>query len=661
MVREQIVVSVSSTGAVTVRKEIEGIGTSADKSAKGVDMLKGALASFVSGSTLALLARYSDTFTGIENKLKLVTNGSEELRAKQAELLGIANDTYTGYEALTALYQRTSQATDALGISSERVTAFVGNLAKTVTMSGSSAIEAENAIRQLTQGLASGELRGEEFRAVAEQLPMVLLVLQQALGKTAGQLRQMAYDGQLTPQIIIEAFEKVGPSIQANFGNYVPTIGQALTVLNNQIIAFVGWLNQTTGAANFAAQAILFLGNNLGLVLSILSPLGVAIVVLAVNTIGTLLVGAVTQASLVIGSLITTMGRLLLLVAANPFTALIAGLVLVIAYFIDWQKQIQQVIKVFGQLMTILGDLVGSEGLTSKGIQITLDAEALAKTLTEKSVEMKTKIEEGGKIAAAAMKSGVAAGGQQAAGAIRGAAAAGAASAAASAQATYQALNGVPQKIKGAITEGGDYIKNEVTGEITKAGNGMKTGIEDGGNSAAAALENGVKAGAQAGGRILYENIEQAFANNVRWLNDLYKIITARENAANREKNANAEKLSAEAEKLRAEASKLRLRFGQGDGGMSGGGGSGMGSGEGANTYLYRPPWREGGTGFLGRSDTSGSSEEGSSTTYGKVAITNVFDPNMLVEAQTSASGQKATVNNIKANRDEIRLALGIA
>src|SRR5690606_14007074 len=123
-----------------------------------------------------------------------------------------------------------------------------------------------------------------------------------------------------------------------------------------------------------------------------------------------------------------------------------------------------------------------------KGIEITVNAEEYAKVIAEKAAEMKLMITEGGKIAAAEMKNGVAAGGSQAAAAIRGAAASGVQAAAASAQATYERLNGVPQKIKGAIQAGGDYIKNEVTGEITKAGNKMKEGIQAGGDSAARSL-----------------------------------------------------------------------------------------------------------------------------------------------------------------------------
>ncbi|MDQ9670831.1 tape measure protein, partial [Serratia marcescens] len=73
---------------------------------------------------------------------------------------------------------------------------------KAAIVSGATAEESTNAIIQLSQGLASGTLRGEEFNSVSEQMPRIMEMLEKSLGKTRGELRAMAEQGMLTTQVV---------------------------------------------------------------------------------------------------------------------------------------------------------------------------------------------------------------------------------------------------------------------------------------------------------------------------------------------------------------------------------------------------------------------------------------------------------------------------
>ena len=96
-------------------------------------------------------------------------------------------------------------------------TTFVGFNTAAI-LSGSTAQEASAAFRQLAQALGSGRLQGDEFRSIAEQVPAILGAIAETMGKPVGSLKQLASEGLLTSEVIIESLDnmakKGGKSIE---------------------------------------------------------------------------------------------------------------------------------------------------------------------------------------------------------------------------------------------------------------------------------------------------------------------------------------------------------------------------------------------------------------------------------------------------------------
>lgn len=101
--------------------------------------------------------------------------------------------------------------------SSAEVVAFSELIQKQMTIAGASAAEAENAILQLSQGLASGALRGDELRSVAEQAPGIIQNIADYLGVTTGEIRDMASEGQITADVVKNAMFNAADEINNKF------------------------------------------------------------------------------------------------------------------------------------------------------------------------------------------------------------------------------------------------------------------------------------------------------------------------------------------------------------------------------------------------------------------------------------------------------------
>ncbi|MCF4956444.1 tape measure protein, partial [Acinetobacter baumannii] len=155
---------------------------------------------------------------------------------------------------------------------------------KAVAISGASAEAADAALVQFGQALASGTLRGEELNSVMEQTPALAKAIAKGMGITVGELRSVAAEGKITSQEIVKALKNVQDEVDALFAKTDITIGQSLTLLNNEITKFVGEAGKGSGAAQALSGSIQLLANNLNLIADSAFAIGIGLMTKAVLT-----------------------------------------------------------------------------------------------------------------------------------------------------------------------------------------------------------------------------------------------------------------------------------------------------------------------------------------------------------------------------------------
>lgn len=310
-VQENVTVKIREDGSRQVARNIRDVGNAANEADDSVMSLKGVLAGLVTGATLVSLVRIADQFTNLQNRLRLVTTGSANLARVTKELGQIANSTRSDFGATAELYARMATSSKELGLSQQDLLGFTKSLNQAVILSGASAEEAAGGLRQLSQGMASGTLRGDELNSVLENLPAVADVIAKGLGKTRGELRQMGQDGELTATAIVDAFRKAKDELETGFATTVPTVGQSLAVLKNNFVLFIGEMDKAYGITAGLSKIIMTVAGNLDTLIPVLAGVGAAM-------------GVAFSASL-IASFAAQLKILWALVLANPFVALAAA------------------------------------------------------------------------------------------------------------------------------------------------------------------------------------------------------------------------------------------------------------------------------------------------------------------------------------------------
>jgi lambda family phage tail tape measure protein len=223
------------------------------------------------------LAALGDAFTNLQNRLRVVTTSQRELVTVTEDLLQVANRSRSSFQSTAELYSRMALATRELNLEGANLITITESINKAIILSGASAKEANNGLIQLSQGLASGRLTGDELRSTLEQLPIVADVIAKQLGVTRGELRALGAEGKITSIKIIRAFQNAEAELEAKFAKTVPTLSQSFVVLRNNVVAFIGRINEGTGILRGFGNVIRGIGTNLAIITKSLALLGVTL------------------------------------------------------------------------------------------------------------------------------------------------------------------------------------------------------------------------------------------------------------------------------------------------------------------------------------------------------------------------------------------------
>lgn len=239
---------------------MDGIARSAASAQAAVARLAAGFAGFASARALIQAA---DSVTLLGNRLKLASRDAAEAQSAYEGLFAIAQRSRVGFTDLGETYAAMARNTQHLGISQGRLLAVTESIGNAMAVSGGSAESMKAALVQLGQGLASGQLRGEELNSVMEQTPRLAKALADGLGISIGALRDVAKEGKLTSEVVIKALESQYGVLKKEVSESTITVGQSLTILNNSFVNAAGNIDNATTATGSMAQMVLALGKGL--------------------------------------------------------------------------------------------------------------------------------------------------------------------------------------------------------------------------------------------------------------------------------------------------------------------------------------------------------------------------------------------------------------
>lgn len=193
----------------------------------GVGMIKGAVNSITDTAT---------EWASVQARLKLVAGSQENAIYLNKQIFESAQRARGGYmEMADAVIQVSQSAHDAFPDPRQAVE-FMEGIQKVFAIGGASKEAQKNAMLQLTQGLASGQLQGDEFRSIAENAPMIENIIAKSMGVSRGELKKLASEGKITADVIKNAIMNNMPEIEKQFESLPKTWGDHMQSIKNKAI-----------------------------------------------------------------------------------------------------------------------------------------------------------------------------------------------------------------------------------------------------------------------------------------------------------------------------------------------------------------------------------------------------------------------------------------
>ncbi len=218
-----------NTGAAATAKISGGFGGVSKAivvANQGLQLLKQgyqSLQNFMSGA---------DERTGADARLSLIRDELRTQEQLEAQVMAVSNATRTQYETTAELVAKMGRQ-DYFKGQNDKALAFAKTLNQGMIVSGASVTETNSALLQLSQGIASGVLRGDEFNSIMENGSVLAEMMAKSLGVTKGELREMAADGMLTAEAVVSSIMQQADVIDQQFSSMPVTFGQVQTQMGN--------------------------------------------------------------------------------------------------------------------------------------------------------------------------------------------------------------------------------------------------------------------------------------------------------------------------------------------------------------------------------------------------------------------------------------------
>lgn len=342
MATSSLRILISSSGGVTVVRNIQQIGQAARDAARPLENLQRSIHAVMAALAIRQITEWADEWTAAANKISVFAKSQDETNTVLDRLFGIAQKLGVPLNGVVDLYHKLSIQSKSLGVSTNENIQFTENVSKSLAIQGTSAASARGALLQLSQAMGTGKVKAQEYNSLLTGMPLLLKMAAENIDKAGGsvaKLTGMQRAGELSSKMLFDAIQKSTGRLDELFGKMDKTFAQGMSTLETGLVRFFGEMNKSLGLSNAFFQVAMFISDNLNTIVKVLGVIGVAIIAAFAPAILALFAAGLTA---IIGGLITITGLLL----ANPFVVIAAAVAAVVLFGDSWLAGIDNITTV---------------------------------------------------------------------------------------------------------------------------------------------------------------------------------------------------------------------------------------------------------------------------------------------------------------------------
>lgn len=234
-------------------QKIESMMTRAGRS------INTALSGILAGLSVQQVARYADSYTKVQNSLKVAGLEGQALKGVYDQLYASAQRQGVSLEAMATLYSRVSLSQKELNATSAEIVRLTETVGLALRVQGGDANSASSAMLQLSQALGSGKVQWEELNPLMDTAQPLLRAAAAGMKEAGGSvstLAQLVKDGKVSSEAFFRSIEAGRDVLEEMARNTTPTLGQAMERVNNALTDAAGKMNAAVSATEGFQTAI---------------------------------------------------------------------------------------------------------------------------------------------------------------------------------------------------------------------------------------------------------------------------------------------------------------------------------------------------------------------------------------------------------------------
>ena len=237
-------------------KDLASFSSAAQKVDDTVKTATKTMLAFVGAASVGEIIKIADKMTMLNARVSLYTKSATEATAVMRQLNSIANASGSSIGAVSELYTRMTASLQSMGATQGQILQLTDTINKLGIVSGASPEAMSNAMMQLSQSMAGGIVRAEEFNSIVENTPMIAQEVAKSMGVSMGELRNQMLAGKLSAQEFANALLSGSARADEMASKMPRTVGQATQALSNNFSQLVNAVNNATSSTSVISAAI---------------------------------------------------------------------------------------------------------------------------------------------------------------------------------------------------------------------------------------------------------------------------------------------------------------------------------------------------------------------------------------------------------------------
>jgi tape measure domain-containing protein len=302
----------TNNSAGNIEKRLQNMSRNIDRTFAGLGQrlasnITGPLASIGAAFSVREVLKYADAWTAAGNQLAASSDITGVQARSLEDLRRVADDSRAGFEETVKLYTRIQRSAADVAKSEEDIARATGIVNKAFKAGGAATSEFNAGILQLSQGLGSGVLQGDELRSVRENAPVLAKVIADYFGVTIAGLKELGSQGKLTSEEVFKAILAGEKQIESAFATTQSTISDGFTRVQNALIEYIGSADQTLGVTIALNAGLRALADDFGTFADAALKVAAIIAGALVGKALTVMIGSTLGAAAAVSSLVKAM------------------------------------------------------------------------------------------------------------------------------------------------------------------------------------------------------------------------------------------------------------------------------------------------------------------------------------------------------------------